>query len=418
MSPFSYHRGPIPPIGAAEEVPLESYYMDWVLMLLRWAHVITVIAWIGASFYFVWLDNSLEKPRSPDLLQKGVDGELWAVHGGGFYNPQKYLVAPKSLPSNLHWFYWESYSTWLTGFALFTTLYLMNAKTYMIDPQIFTMSEATAVLLSFVFLLIGLGIYEGICHCFGRRPRLVAASLGLLVTGASFIACQLFQGRAAFLIIGAMLATMMTANVFFWIIPGQRRVTSAMRAGEKVNPIYGQRGKQRSVHNTYFTLPVLFAMLSNHYSMMYNHPMNWLVLVLMMLSAVLIRQFFLLRHQRKINWYFPLSGVAIMAAVCVWIAPRPLHSQNQDLSESFPTAKIYEIALARCTGCHASQPTLMDGPAPKGIVLESLEQIEQHANLIYIQVVQTKAMPLGNITHMTDEERALIAHWYEKRRQP
>jgi len=393
---------------------LESYLMDWALMLLRWVHVITVIAWIGASFYFVWLDNSLEKPQNPDLLNKGVDGELWAVHGGGFYNPQKYLVAPQALPPNLHWFYWESYSTWLSGFALFIALYLMNARTYMIDPQIFPMAESTAILLSLGFLAAGLLVYEGICRFLGQKPWLVAAALTLLITLSSYGASQIFQGRAAFLIVGAMLATMMTANVFFWIIPGQRLVTAAMRAGEKVNPIYGQRGKQRSVHNTYLTLPVLFAMLSNHYSMMYNHSMNWLVLVLMMLASVLIRQFFLLRHKKKINWYFPLSGALIMVAVCIWIAPRPETIQAQDTAA--PTdASIMEIVQLRCTGCHATQPTLMDGPAPKNVVLENPKDLEKHAHAIFIQVVQSKIMPLGNITHMTDGERSLLASWYMAR---
>jgi uncharacterized membrane protein len=383
---------------------LESYLMDWALMLLRWVHVITVIAWIGASFYFVWLDNSLEKPQSPDALQKGVDG---------FYNPQKYLVAPKTLPPNLHWFYWESYSTWLSGFALFVVLYLMNARTYMIDPQIMPMSEGTAVLLSLGFLAGGLAIYEVICRFLGKSPWLVAGAMTLMITAASYLATHIFQGRAAFLIVGAMLATMMTANVFLWIIPGQRKVTAAMRAGEKVNPIYGQRGKQRSVHNTYLTLPVLFAMLSNHYSMMYNHAMNWLVLVLMMLGSVLIRQFFLLKHKRKINWYFPLSGVAIMVAVCIWIAPPSKAEQPQE-TVMVSDARLMEIVQARCTGCHATQPTLMGGPAPKGVVLENLEHVKQHNNSIYIQVVQLKAMPIGNITHMTDEERNLFAQWYRK----
>ncbi|HET9239490.1 MAG TPA: urate hydroxylase PuuD [Oligoflexus sp.] len=394
---------------------MESYMMDWALMLLRWVHVITVIAWIGASFYFVWLDNSLEKPQAPDLLQKGVDGELWAVHGGGFYNPQKYLVAPKTLPANLHWFYWESYSTWLSGFALFVALYLMNARTYMIDPQIYPMTASTAVLFALGFLASGLLVYEAICRFSGQKPWLVAAAMTLLITAASYLSTQIFQGRAAFLIVGAMLATMMTANVFFWIIPGQRRVTAAMRAGEKVNPIYGQRGKQRSVHNTYLTLPVLFAMLSNHYSMMYNHPMNWLVLVLMMIGSVLIRQFFLLKHKRKINWYFPLSGVAIMLAVFIWIAPRPASVQAQD-AEVPDDARMLALLQTRCTGCHATQPTLMSGPPPKAVVFESEADLRKHANTIFIQVVQLKAMPLGNITQMTDEERALVARWFEKQK--
>lgn len=393
---------------------MESYLMDWVLMLLRWVHVITVIAWIGASFYFVWLDNSLEKPQNPDLLNKGVDGELWAVHGGGFYNPQKYLVAPQTLPPNLHWFYWESYSTWLSGFALFIALYLLNARTYMIDPQIFPMTESMAVLLSLGFLVAGLLVYEAICRLLGPKPWLVAAAMTVLITISSYGAAQIFQGRAAFIIVGAMLATMMTANVFFWIIPGQRLVTATMRAGGKVSPVYGQRGKQRSIHNTYLTLPVLFAMLSNHYSMMYSHSLNWLILVLMMIASVLIRQFFLLKHKKTINWYFPLSGLLIMVTVFIWITPRP--EAVQGLKTQLPTvARIMEIVQTRCTGCHATAPTLIDGPAPKAVVLESPTDLEKHASAIFIQVVQSKIMPLGNITHMTDEERSLVARWFESR---
>jgi uncharacterized membrane protein len=285
----------------------------------------------------------------------------------------------------------------------------------MIDPQIYPMTESTAVLLALGFLVSGLLVYEVICRFLGQKPWLVAAAMTALITGSSYLSTQIFQGRAAFLIVGAMLATMMTANVFFWIIPGQRRVTAAMRAGEKVNPIYGQRGKQRSVHNTYLTLPVLFAMLSNHYSMMYNHPMNWLVLVLMMIGSVLIRQFFLLKHKRKINWYFPLSGMAIMLAVFIWIAPRPSSVQAQD-ADVADDARVLAIMQSRCAGCHATQPTLMSGPPPKGVVFESEADLRKHANTIFIQVVQLKVMPLGNITHMTDEERSLVARWFEQQK--
>ncbi len=395
---------------------MESYLIEWALMLLRWLHVITVIAWIGASFYFVWLDNSLLKPSSPDLKEKGVDGELWAVHGGGFYNPQKYLVAPKELPQNLHWFYWESYATWLSGIALFATLYLLHARTYMIDPQIFPMSASTAVLISLGFLLLGLLIYDGICRLFGKKPLVLGLCLGLFICLASYGACHLFQGRAAFVIVGAMMATMMSANVIFWIIPGQRKVIAAMRVGDKVNPVYGQRGKQRSVHNTYLTLPVLFAMLSNHYSLMSNHPMNWLVLVLMMLAGVLIRQFFLLKHKGKINWYFPVGGLLIMMGVFFWIAPSGVSASL--VTEVPSTEAIQTIVQNRCVGCHSQHPSLMNGPAPKGLLLETTAQIEQHASMIYIQVVQLKAMPLGNLTHITDDERAAVALWFESRKSP
>jgi len=267
---------------------MEGYILDWANLLLRWLHVIVAIAWIGSSFYFVWLDNSLTKPSAPDLKDKGVDGELWAVHGGGFYNPQKYLLAPKQLPDHLHWFYWESYSTWMSGFALLTVVYLFNANVYMIDRSVFDMTATTAVLLALGFLVVGWLVYDTICRVFGKNDRVVGILVAIYVVIAAFAACHLFSGRAAFLLIGAMIATIMSANVFFWIIPGQRKVVASLKAGEKPDPIHGKRGKQRSVHNTYFTLPVLFAMLSNHYSMTYAAKYNWAVLVLIMLAGVLI----------------------------------------------------------------------------------------------------------------------------------
>ena len=243
------------------------YALEWANVLLRWAHVVTAIAWIGASFYFVFLDSSLSKPADPDLVAKGVDGELWAVHGGGFYNPQKYLVAPRQMPANLHWFYWEAYSTWLTGFALFTVLYLFNAATFLVDKSVHDWPASAAIAAALGFLVAGWVVYDTICRAFGQKKNgdlIVGSCLLVFVAFASWLACQLFAGRAAFLLVGAMLATTMSANVFVWIIPGQRRVVAQLKAGEPVNPLDGWRARQRSVHNTYFTLPVLIAMLSNH----------------------------------------------------------------------------------------------------------------------------------------------------------
>lgn len=237
---------------------MEGYILDWANMLLRWLHVITAIAWIGSSFYFVWLDNSLTRPNASDLKEKGVDGELWAVHGGGFYNPQKYLTAPKTLPENLHWFYWESYSTWMSGFALLVVLYLFNASTFLIDKNVYDMSPGAAVGFAVSYLVIGWVVYDSICRFFGKSDRTVGILVALYVAVAAFVACHVFSGRAAFLLTGAMIATIMSANVLFWIIPGQRKVVAALKAGQPVDPIHGKRGKQRSVHNTYFTLPVLF----------------------------------------------------------------------------------------------------------------------------------------------------------------
>lgn len=396
---------------------MEGYILDWANMLLRWVHVITAIAWIGSSFYFVWLDNSLTRPIAPDLKDKGVDGELWAVHGGGFYNPQKYLTAPKSLPENLHWFYWESYSTWMSGFALLVVLYLFNASTFLIDKNVFDMSPGAAVGFAVSYLLIGWIVYDSICRLFGKNDRLVGILVAVYIMAAAFVACHIFSGRAAFLLTGAMVATIMSANVLVWIIPGQRKVVAALKAGQPVDPIHGKRGKQRSVHNTYFTLPVLFAMLSNHYSMTYAAKYNWVVLILIMLAGVLIRQFFILKHKGKINVLWPAAGVAALGVVAVMIAPQPRPTvASSGGAEAAATAvsftKVQEVINARCVQCHATAPKMMP-TAAKGIKLDTADEIKAHAQLIYQQAVQQKAMPLGNVTQITDDERALLGQWFE-----
>ncbi len=390
---------------------MEGYLLDWANLLLRWLHVITAIAWIGSSFYFVWLDNSLQKPTSPDLLEKGVGGELWAVHGGGFYNPQKYPVAPKTLPENLHWFYWESYATWMSGFALLVVLYLFNANTYLVDRNVFDMSAGMAVALALGFLAAGWIAYDLICRLFGKSDLTVGILVAIFVVIASYAACQLFSGRAAFLLVGAMIATIMSANVLAWIIPGQRKVVAALKAGQPIDPIHGKRGKQRSVHNTYFTLPVLFAMLSNHYSMTFSHPQNWLVLVVIMFAGVLIRQFFILRHTGRTNVLYPAASVALLAVVAAVIAPAP-RAVVAATAPGVTFAEVQKVLNQRCVQCHAAQPTMMP-VAAKGILLDTSDQIAAHAQQVYQQVVQQKAMPIGNATQMTDDERMLIGRWFE-----
>jgi uncharacterized membrane protein len=310
---------------------MESYLLDWANLLLRWVHVITAIAWIGSSFYFVFLDSSLTPPVDEDLKRQGVSGELWAVHGGGFYHPVKFAGAPPQLPAHLHWFYWESYSTWLSGFSLFTVSYLWSAGTYLIDKSVMDWSPGAAVAVALSFLVVFWLAYDAICRTFGQRKNgdaIVGALLAVLVALAAWLACHWFAGRAAFLLVGAMMATSMSANVFFWIIPGQRTVVADLKAGKPVDPIHAQRGKQRSVHNTYFTLPVLFAMLSGHYSFTYTHPQNWLVLVLMMFAGAAIRQFFVLRHGFKLGrnghpWPYAAAGVVAIVGVLVWLKPLP-----------------------------------------------------------------------------------------------
>ena len=408
---------------------MQAYIIEFVNLLLRWLHVITAIAWIGSSFYFVWLDNSLVAPTDPELKEKGVGGELWAVHGGGFYNPQKYLLAPKVLPEHLHWFYWESYSTWLSGFALFSLLYLFNANVFLVDRNVFDMSASMAGGTAIAFLVFNWLIYDAICSTIGDRPgadRLVNILVGLQVIVSVWAACHLFSGRAAFLISGASLATIMSANVLVWIIPGQRKMVASMRAGQAPDPIHGKRGKQRSVHNTYFTLPVLFAMLSNHYSMTYSAPHNWIVLLCIMAAGALIRQFFVLRHKGVYNWWYPGVAVALLLAVILWMSPA---MQSKPVAAVAPSssaapapageavaagsfAQVQQVIQARCIQCHAAKPTLMPVPG-KGVLLDSPEHISQHAQQIYQQAVVQKAMPLGNMTQITDDERAIIGKWFE-----
>ena len=400
---------------------MEMYLLDWANLLLRWLHVITAIAWVGSSFYFVFLDNNLIKPESPDLLEKGVGGAMWAVHGGGFYNPQKYMVAPKKIHTHLHWFYWESYTTWLTGFALFSVSYLWQAQTYMVDPQLIAWTQGEAVAVALAFLVGFWLIYDLLCRTIGAREggdKWVGLLVFLVVVGASWLATHVFAGRAAFLLVGAMIGTAMSANVFFWIIPGQRKMVKAMGAGEPVDPIHGKRGKQRSVHNTYFTLPVLFAMLSNHYSFTYTGPHNWLVLVAMMAAGALIRQFFVMRHGYKLGRNgnpapYAWLGVAVIVALIVIMRPPVPAANNSAATPPVATpvavADVKQVMTARCVMCHG------EGMQMKGVRLDSEEWINRHAQAIYQQVVVTKAMPMNNATGITDEERALIARWFELR---
>lgn len=398
-----------------------TYLLDWANLLLRWAHVIVAIAWIGSSFYFVFLDSSLLKPSSPELKAKGVDGELWAVHGGGFYNPQKYLVAPKTLPEHLHWFFWESYSTWLTGFALFTVMYLFNAETFLIDRNVHAWGAPwQAVVAALAFLVVFWLLYDGICRLLGERKRgQVGGDLGVgiavlvFVVAASWLACQLFAGRAAFLLVGAMLATAMSANVFFWIIPGQKTVIAQMRAGQPVEAIHGQRAKQRSVHNTYFTLPVLIAMLSNHYGWLYQGAWNWAVLVVLMLAGALIRHSFVARHKALVNgvrvpWEYAAIGTVLLLGLAVALKPPPrAPAPAAAVATPATYTELRAVLDQRCAVCHNAVV------AQKNVALHTPELVKQHAQAIYQQAVVLKLMPQNNATQITEAERELIGRWFK-----
>jgi uncharacterized membrane protein len=396
---------------------METYLFDWANLLLRWTHVVTAIAWIGASLHFVLLDDSLYAPEDPALRKLGVGGESWAVHGGGFYHHLKYMVAPANLPAKLHWSYWESYATWLSGFSLLTVLYFFNASSFLVDKARFDWSPGAAVAGALAYLVLGWVVYDGICRVFGRdRDGQVGgdAKVGVLVFAytciAAWVACHLFAGRAAFLLTGAMLATVMSANVLMVIIPGQRKVVAALRAGAPVDPNHGRRGKQRSVHNTYFTMPVIIAMLSNHYGMVYDAPDNWLVLILLMLAGAVIRLFFVLRHKAPPRWELAGAAVAILVGVTVLVAPRPAPVDAAAAAMAAQPARFVQaqaVIEQRCVLCHNAQVY------NKNIQLHTPALIEQHAQQIYQQAVVLKAMPMNNATGITDAERHLLARWFE-----
>ena len=394
---------------------LIPYGLEWLNLLVRWLHIITGIAWIGASFYFVWLDNSIRPPApGSDLARKGVMGELWAVHGGGFYNPQKYLVAPAELPKELHWFKWEAYSTWLSGFALLTIAYYFNAQAMMIDRSVADLTAMQSVGIGLGFLVAGWIVYDLLCRSpLGRHDLWFGVVVFALLVAAAWALTHLLSGRAAYIHVGAMIGTIMVANVAMLIIPGQRKMVAAMQAGGKPDPIHGIRAKQRSVHNNYFTLPVLFIMISNHYAMTYQHTHAWLVLAFVMAAGVFIRHFFNLRHKGRVEWRYPAIGVALLLAVAVAIAPpRPAASAAAaDPAAQF--AQVRSIMKERCLSCHSAAPTQPGfAAAPAGIVFDTPDQVHQRAAQIHKQVVELKAMPIGNLTNMTDAERATIAAWF------
>ena len=387
--------------------------IEWLSLWGRWVHLITGIAWIGASFYFVWLDNHLLPPTDETAMRKGVGGELWAVHGGGFYNAQKYRSAPQFLPRSLHWFYWEAYSTLLSGFFLLCLLYYAQAEIYLIDPRVAALSKPAAIAASLAFLGGGWLVYDLLCRSpLVRRPAWLGGTLTLLLCLAAYAVCHLFSGRGAFLEFGAMLGVIMVANVFFVIIPGQREMVLAKQEGREPDPGAGLRGKLRSVHNTYFTLPVLFTMISNHYALTFGARFNWLVLIALSAAGLLIRIYFVARHKRherggSTSPWPAVAGLFILAATAAALAPRA--SPSGATAPGFAQAE--RIVAQRCAPCHSaapSQPGFTE--APKGLMLDTPAAILTHVTLIETQVA-TRAMPIGNLTGMTEDERTLLLEW-------
>ena len=395
---------------------MAAYILDWLNLLVRWLHVIAGIAWIGSSFYFIWLDNHLRSPADPADDDKGVGGEVWSVHGGGFYHAQKYRVAPEVIPSPLHWFKWEAYTTFISGILLTALIYWYGAGIYLVDPAVADLSPGAAVLISIGFIVGGWVIYDLLCKLPLAGDARVFGLVLLVVCGLlAWALCQLFSGRAAYLHFGAVLGTIMVANVFFVIIPGQKKMVAAAERGAAPDPEHGVRAKQRSVHNTYFTLPVLFVMTSNHYAMAYGHEYNWLILIGISLSGALIRAYFVARHRGKASPLPVIAAAALIVLVAVTIAPRAPAGQAGTASLD----EVRAVVEARCVACHAAEPSHPAFPAaPLGVMFDSDAQIVAAAGKIYQQTVVTRSMPIGNLTDMTDEERQVIAGWYRSLGEP
>ena len=382
---------------------LEAYLLDWLSLLLRWAHLVVGIAWIGASFYFIWLDNHLEPSSDPRLA-----GDLWAVHGGGFYRAEKFKGAPPQMPARLHWFKWEAYWTWITGFFLLVLIYYASAEIYLVDASVMALSKPAAIGIGIGSLVVGLAIYEGLCRSPLAKSEInLAIGLFLLFAATAWGLCQVFGGRGAFIHYGAILGTIMVANVAHIIIPGQHRMVAALASGRAPDPKDGAAGKQRSVHNTYFTLPVLFTMIAGHYAFTFGARWNWLVLVALTLAGGLVRVWFVMRHKGSAPAWPLAAGMGVLFVLFIFLMPR-----QEAGTESVKFDDVRKVINSRCVACHMATPTFPGlNETPKGILLDTPERIRAQAALIHSQTVTARAMPPGNLTQMTDEERMLLARW-------
>jgi len=415
-------------------------WLDWISLFVRWFHVVAGVAWIGASFYFIWLDNNLRTP--PKWKQdKGIKGDLWAIHGGGFYEVAKYAYGPEKMPETLHWFKWEAYTTWLSGFALLIIVYYFGASAYLIDPSVNAMSPTTAISLGLGLIFGGLGLYEFACRSpLAKYPLAFGIGLVALVCIVSYLSTQWFSGRGAYIHVGALIGTIMAGNVFFNIMPNQRKMVAAVADKKDIDPNWGASAKLRSVHNNYFTLPLLFIMISNHYPMTYQHPQNWLVLIAIMAAAAWIRHFFNLRHVGTTKPGILVSGAVAMLAIALWVSwpQSPSHTSNEghedvslvdevgkkvtannavaQASSEVSNERVVSLITTHCVGCHSRTPTDdIFKVAPLGVVLDTWEDIERFAPQVVRRTSVTKDMPFLNKTKMTDEERQEIARWFAQR---
>ncbi len=397
---------------------------EWLELAVRWLHVITAIAWIGSSFYFIALDLGLHRDRA---LASGADGEEWQVHGGGFYHIQKYLVAPDRMPGDLIWFKWESYATWLSGFALLSLVYYLGADLYLVDPDVLDIPVWQAIGISLGSLLFGWVAYDLICKSrFGDDNTRLMIGLYLILVAMAYFYTHVFSGRAALLHLGAFTATIMSANVFMVIIPNQKIVVADLIAGRTPDPKYGKIAKQRSTHNNYLTLPVLFLMLSNHYPLAFATEYNWIIASLVFLMGVTIRHWFNSHHARQGNPHWTWAATALLFLIIAWLSTAPLRQGADDTQGAAPLPpeaarfaaatdfpQVQDIILGRCSMCHTAAPA-SEGIywAPKGVLLDTPEAIAREARRIYLQAGLTNAMPPANVSFIEPQERAAIIAWY------
>jgi uncharacterized membrane protein len=388
---------------------VDAYLVDWLDLLIRWLHVIAAIVWIGTSFYFVALDSHLLPPRKSRDSDEGVGGESWEIHGGGFYRIHKFRVAPETIPEPLHWYKWEAYTSWLSGFALLVVLYYLDADSYLVDPSVRDLGTGAAIAISIALLALAWLVYDGLCRLLGNRELLLAAALVAFVAASAYTVSELFSARALPIQVGAMLGTMMVGNVLFVIIPGHWELVHAKRAGREPDPMHGIKGKQRSVHNNYLTLPVVLAMLGPHFPFAFAGEHGWLVLVALMLVGAWIRVYFNLRHRGRTVWAIPAT--AALAVLAMAIAIRPADAEPAGTA-AVPFAQVATIVEQRCAVCHSMSPTNPSFSSPPAwIAFDTPEQIRARAAAIDEQAVRTRAMPLGNVTEMTDAERELLGRW-------
>jgi uncharacterized membrane protein len=390
---------------------VETVLIEWLNLVVRWLHVVAGMAWIGSSFYFIHLDLSL-KPRSG--LPQGVQGDAWQVHGGGFYHMVKYLVAPARLPDELTWFKWEAYTTWLSGFALLVIVYYLGAELFLIDQSVLDLTAPMAAAIAFGSLVLAWLAYEALCRSPLGRHEVTLALVGyVFLVALTYGFTHVFSGRGALTQIGALIGTIMVANVFLIIIPNQKKTVAALLAGKEPDPALGEEGKQRSVHNNYLTLPVVLLMISNHYPLIFATRFNWLIVAIVLAIGPVIRHFFNSRHEGKGSpWWTWGVAAAGMIAVAWLSAAGPKQGSTLAQPQSINVAEAHDIILSRCSMCHMSAPVWPGiSAAPKEVLLDGPENIRRHAHLIEINAVRSSAMPPGNITQITDRERQIIGAW-------